>query len=344
MLDGKIKNNGGSILVFALWSLALLTFLAVQIGLTVRQKIVLISRLETRSQLHFLAEAGAKKAIALLAKDLQAHKDQYTPEVKSFRHNNPEEFSGISVGQGTVDVSYRDSDGGAPDSQIRYGVVDEESKININFADRAMLTRLIENLPLFKEDQAKEVATAIVDWRELVGQSETTGFYSDDYYSNLKDPYEPKHGLYESIDELLLVKGVTPEVYNRLRPYLTIYGNGLVNINTASAPVLVALGLNRALADKLLMFRRGPDGLEATTDDFIFQKTFDMASDMSKLIKLDAEEIGQLDALNASRKIKIDSLFFLIRSQGRLANRNEASEVICVYNGEKNWLEFWREK
>ena len=141
--------------------------------------------------------------------------------------------------------------------------MDEESKINLNKTDQIVLTNLLIRVLALKEEEAGQLAAALLDWRQY-GESEITGFFSEDYYSNLQYPYPKKSADYETLDEMLLVKGMTQQCYDKLINYVTIYGDGAVNINTASKDVLIALGLQESLVDKILSVRRGRDGLDAT--------------------------------------------------------------------------------
>ena len=71
--------------------------------------------------------------------------------------------------------------------------------------------------------------------------------------------------------ELELIRGVTPQVYGVLKNFLTVYGSGRVNINTAAPPVLLALGLRPELVDQIVAVRNGPDKIAATGDDVFFR-------------------------------------------------------------------------
>jgi DNA uptake protein ComE-like DNA-binding protein len=84
-----------------------------------------------------------------------------------------------------------------------FGVDDEGSKININTANRDTLMRL----PGMTED----VADAIIDWRDTDENPGASGAESD-YYQSLQPPYRCKNGPFETVEELLLVKGVTPDL------------------------------------------------------------------------------------------------------------------------------------
>ena len=127
-------------------------------------------------------------------------------------------------------------------------------------------------------------------------------------------------------------------------PFITIYGNGQVNINTASPEVLKALGLSEDVIEKVLMVRRGFDSREFSVDDHIFYKTFDIASEILSLTKLEIAQIKQIDLLNLAKKIKTNSSFYLIESQAKIQNKEEVLRIACVYNVMENRIEYWREK
>lgn len=338
------KSQKGSILILAVWTLSLLTLFSVHIGLKVRQRITLLSRIEHRSQLQYLASSGIKKAIAALITDLQRNNFIYTAEAKGFRHNNPGMFKNIYIAQeGHFDVYYDYYDPQNPTTQRYYGVMDEESKLNINTANREELQRLFFQLVTIDEDDALELAEAVVDWRE-VGQSQTVGFYSDDYYYNLKNPYRPKDADFEVLDELLLVKGFNQERLDRLRPYITIYGEGMVNINTASDIVLLSLGLDTDVVEKILTVRRGEDQKDNTSDDYIFSQMHDVATEVRSFTDLDVGQIKQIDSLSSQKKIKATSLYYSMTSEGQLNGSNEKMIIQCVYNVWENSVQYWRQK
>ncbi len=335
-----VNKKNGSILILALWTLTLLSMFAVYIGMRIQQRAILLSRLEDRSQLHYLAEAGVKKALAALKNDLRAHNRQYTAYGKFYRHNNPEIFKAIEIGQGVVNVRYAQA---SSSMEERFGFIDEESKINLNTADKNDLKRLLGSVIDKDARRVQDLVDAIVDWREAV-QHQTQGFYSDGYYQQLAHPYTSKKSNFEIIDELLLVQGVTQDIFDKLQPFVTIYGDGKININSASREVLRAIGMENSLIDKLFSVRRGQDGLEATVDDYVFQKTFDIASEMSSFVKLEPEEIKMIDIINEQGKIKADSIVYLIQSEATLKHKSGSIKISCVYHARENLIEYWREK
>lgn len=339
----SLKNKKASVLILSVWAVIFLAVLAAQVGLHIRQRASVLSRLETNSQQHYIADAGIKKAISSLRLDLSRNKGLYSSYGKYFRHNNAEHFEAIKVGSVMAEVSYTYFGGGIGLPKKQYGFVDEERKINVNTEERNVLLRLIQHTANLTFDEARDITDAIIDWREM-GESQVTGFYSDSYYTNLQYPYEPKNAYFELIDELLLLKGIDESIFEKIRPFLTVYGNGRVNINTASPAVFLAFGLETVLIDKILQVRRGLDNIENTVDDYIFHKTFDVASEMKGFVKLDLAEIKAIDQLNSAGKIKTNSSFYKIQSFGKLTEKDKPLVIESIYNAEGNKIEYWREK
>jgi len=116
-----------------------------------------------------------------------------------------------------------------------------------------------------------EIANAVFDWVNGGSQPHFPGGAKDDYYSRLAPPYLTAEQPMTSISELLLVKGVTPQVYAALLPYvcaLPLLPPGsqpgtpmpamAININTAPAPVLMTLttGISADLAAAAVQSRQ----------------------------------------------------------------------------------------
>jgi hypothetical protein len=337
------NKSRGSILVLSLWLLLLLTVFTVHIGLRIRQRIELVSRIEQRMKLRNLTAAGVKKGIAVIKHCLSLADADYSAYVKSYLKNNEEKFKALPVGQGLVDVSYLYFGTSVRDFERFYGLTDEESKININYADRKTLQRLFLRVVTSDEDEALRLADAIIDWRTM-GKSRIEGFWGDDYYAQLQYPYEKKGAAFELMDELLLVQGMDQTVYDRIKPFLTVYGDGAVNINTAPRIVLIALGFSPRLIDKILSVRRGSDGWEATSDDYVFLKPFDIASDMTVFVDLTEQEAREIDALNQAGAIKTNSSFYLIQSIGKLKGQRGQGKAVGVFDSSANRLIYYKEK
>lgn len=84
-----------------------------------------------------------------------------------------------------------------------------------------------------KPDEIHKVVNSIADWADrddrvneapgVTGESEDSQ-YNGDY------AYKSKNGKYQTLAELLLIPGIGDDLYNKLSPSLTVYGDGKVNL------------------------------------------------------------------------------------------------------------------
>jgi DNA uptake protein ComE-like DNA-binding protein len=135
-------------------------------------------------------------------------------------------------------LSVRDADDPQATSQpYRFGVTDEAGKINLNALLQIDPTgnagsTMLMTLPNMTQD----IANSILDWMDPDDTTRQDGG-ENDYYSTQSPAYQCKNGPFDSLEELLLVKGVTPQLLfgndrNRngvLDPGEDIYGEGQVD-------------------------------------------------------------------------------------------------------------------
>jgi len=124
-------------------------------------------------------------------------------------------------------------------------IQDESGKVDMNrlVSDRgypddrwiAIFTRLLTRLEL-----DETLADTLVDWVDSNSDPRTKGA-EDSFYLSLKKPHKAKNLRLDSVDELAMVKGFTPEVIAKLRPHVTVWSSGKVNVNTAGDMTLMAL-------------------------------------------------------------------------------------------------------
>ncbi len=93
---------------------------------------------------------------------------------------------------------------------VRYGITDESAKLNINFATEEQLLRLIA--PLVTDGREPlEIVHAIMDWRDTDDEKREFGAESV-YYGTLPTPHRAKNAPFETVEELLMVKGMTGQL------------------------------------------------------------------------------------------------------------------------------------
>jgi len=236
----------GAILITALWIVAILTIFAVSVGRQSAVSLKLTSYSVDKVQAFHLARAGIMRVLA--EKSLE-YKRNLSTTIDAFNQkwaNNEDLFKEHSLGNGSYTIGYIYPDETEDEEEIiLYGLMDEQSKVNINTASVNTLKNLILSFDI-DEDDAEDIAAAIVDWRDEDDEitiSEDDVFYGaeDEYYQGLSPAYHCKNLAFDSIYELILVRGMTQGIMNNITPYITVYGNGKTNINTASRRVLDSL-------------------------------------------------------------------------------------------------------
>ncbi len=94
--------------------------------------------------------------------------------------------------------------------------------------------------PEINEGDANTITQSVMDWVSPNVKNPAL----DEYYRKLSPPYRSPHRPMGSISELRLVKGMTPQLFSKLMPYITVLpGNTTINVNSASAPILMSLSV-----------------------------------------------------------------------------------------------------
>lgn len=142
------------------------------------------------------------------------------------------------------------------DGAYSWRISDEDGLVNINRAQRPVLVNLLQQCGMPLGAERDTVADSILDWRDANGDHRLNGA-EEDHYRALEDPYSCKDGPFDVVEELLLVRGVTPqlfaggEVEGRQRPglrdLLSTRAPDPPNAWTAPEAVLDAYGLKRPL-------------------------------------------------------------------------------------------------
>src|SRR3989338_4924475 len=220
-------SERGQMLVVFLWVMGLIG-LAVG-AVTVRASHELrLSRVPLEQvQRQAVAEAAVHHAMALVARDIVPTEDHLADAWATGLEDGRQILMDVPVGQGVFRV-------GGVDTQRDFhaGLLDEERNVNVNTAPPQVLAALMAATGIEGNLPAQDVVAAIVDWRDSdpgpwCGEGSGT---------------QCRNGPLQSLEELLLVPGMTPALFAALQPFVTVFGHGAININTASSTVLNALG------------------------------------------------------------------------------------------------------
>ncbi|MEP6835054.1 MAG: type II secretion system protein GspK, partial [Gemmatimonas sp.] len=127
-------------------------------------------------------------------------------------------------------------------------------RLNVNQMTEDQLKAFFGNL-LKDVSTSDEIAQSIMDWRDADDQARVRGGERD-YYLKDNRMVLPANAPFREVDDLLDVKGMTPEILEQARPYLRTYGNGTINLNTADEPVLRAIpGMTDVILARVLAMR-----------------------------------------------------------------------------------------
>jgi general secretion pathway protein K len=123
---------------------------------------------------------------------------------------------------------------------IRLLIQDELGRIDLNHADRPLLMALFQSTDL-ETQAASNLVDKILDWRDTAPLQQLNGA-KDKNYRDAGYTYRPRNGPFQSVDELKLVMGMTPDLFKRVEPALTVYSERqFVDPQIAPREVLAAL-------------------------------------------------------------------------------------------------------
>ena len=142
-----------------------------------------------------------------------------------------------------------------PGGEARVEFSPETSKLNINTATPEELERLLLAAGA-DPDRARTIVLGVADWRSGAPDGQLTDF--DQYYLSLVPSFRSRHASFQEIEELLLIRGMTPELFyggyrsgadGRMVPYgglkdmLSVYGStNQFDVNTVSPTLLASVG------------------------------------------------------------------------------------------------------
>ena len=203
MRRGAPGGERGFALLIVLWTLGLLALIGAQITASGRTETRLAANLRGNAVVEAAADGAVHQAMMRLMQGVW--RADAAPHV-------------VRIGPAVVEVRMED----------------EAGKVNPNFASLPVMQALLRNIGL-DPPRAASLGAAIIDWRTR-SLNPLPGGAKTPQYRAAGLPYGPASRPFESLDEIGLVLGMTPQVLARLRPLLSVYNDNDVD-RAAANPV-----------------------------------------------------------------------------------------------------------
>ena len=236
---GKLASQDGVALILVLWVFIFLFVIAFEFSTAAREEGTAAQRFSEDTTGYYLALAGFESG-------LYEFLNQQSSTGSQTQQNTKEDL---------FDGEFREQKLGP--GMLRVRLIDESGKININRANEDTLRRIFQNLGI-DAGRADILVDSIMDWRDADDLHRANGA-ENDYYQSLTPPYTAKNGALDTVEDLLWIRGMTPDLFygypepgiqevadgsNRvaLRDLFTVDSPiDRVNLRTASAEVIHAL-------------------------------------------------------------------------------------------------------
>jgi len=295
-------KNSAIAVVIVMITIAALAGLAGLFAFMMKVETKLARNAKAEAQLTWLGRSGVEYARWVLAQQLSVPNEPYDALNQIW-----------AGGPGTMNLSNSPlAEVSLDNYQLGNGkfsikITDLERKFNINMANDQILQQALVLVGL-DASQIPVISDSVQDWIDNDDVPRVEGA-ENSYYQGLNPPYYAKDGPIDDLSELLLIRGVTPEIYwgpayrehslsggeqlidqngQSVEPQtypvglvdlFTAVSSGRININTASETELQLIPLvDENIASQIVQLRAGPDGADGTDDDTPFQNVGELVN------------------------------------------------------------------
>lgn len=272
----RAPGEKGSALIVVLWLVMTMSLLIGGLVYEMQIEAGITSHSRKRLKAAAAARGGVEYAKFMLAKSFAGNSFEESDEgLEALRIM----AKNLERGIGVSGVEVAMGEAGA-----KIDILPEAGRRNVNKLQDEDWEELLDFAGV-PEDQWPDLIDSFMDWVDAGDDHRLNGAEKDDEYYKSQG-YEPKNAELDTVDELLLIKGFTPalvyggpgddpkaEPLRGIAHLLTTFGDGKVNVNTASRDVLMTLAgsdgelLDEWVVDDILTARLGEDGLPNTEDD-----------------------------------------------------------------------------
>ncbi|MCJ7594222.1 MAG: general secretion pathway protein GspK, partial [Desulfobacterales bacterium] len=237
----RLKDNSGVALILTIMIISLIVGLTLQFNSAMRSELHAAVNLRDGVWLGCVARSGFDYAQAVLFEDALQEKPYDSLHEAWANAGLLSQGAASMLEEGGIEVRIDDHSGRIQINRL----VDQKGEYDP--VQKGILTRLLslEHFGL-EAEEVGNIIDAIKDW--IDADNEVTVFGAESaYYKALERPYPCRNGPLESLEELLFVRGITRGLFYGTKRgpgisrYLSVYGDGRININTADPLVLMTL-------------------------------------------------------------------------------------------------------
>jgi general secretion pathway protein K len=246
-------SDRGVILIALLWILTALGVIALSFSREGFVEMAAARNTRDLAEAYYIARAGIAGTVYEIVKR------KYAPRVNRVELDQPPE---------PIDLGRVAGKFGRGEYEVE--IQDESGKINLNFVSEEQLRKVIEASGIPRPD-SDVIADSVMDWRDPDSDHRLNGA-EDDFYQSLRPPYKAKNGRMDTVEELLLIRGVTRDYFYGhlektpdgavvrrygLSRFFTVYSaSNRINVNFAPPEVLMSVPGMTPEAARLIYERR----------------------------------------------------------------------------------------
>jgi general secretion pathway protein K len=221
-----IRKRRGFALLAAIWLVVAIATVALQFALEARERRLLGINTAERGKGRAAALGALNASQAALEASLRQGPGTGNARIAGLRGADPW-LDADSIFSGVI---YVDS------IPVAVQTLDLGTQLNVNSMSEGQLRNFF-SFALRDFAAADKIAQSILDWRDADSIPRSNGAERDDY---IREGYLalPTNQTFREVSDLLSVMWMTPEIYERVAPYLTTRGSGVVNVNSADTLVL----------------------------------------------------------------------------------------------------------
>lgn len=275
----KIFEERGMALVLTLMAVSFLVAITVQLTSSVNLQMQGAGNLRDSVQLDAMNRSGLSLIRAALAADFK--KNKHDTEFDSWGDLGRKDAPAI-FGSGRLNINVTDLSGLLQINALVPEEKDPKKSGELQNKQIAIWKRFLTSgrFAIDDDKKAEELIDAIIDWIDKDDNERDNGAESG-YYLSLSPSYKPRNGPIPYKEELLLIRGMTKDIfygneeYSPLAPHLTVAGrDGKVNINSAPVEVLMLLDENMSeeMANDLVQFRQEEDNETALANPLWYKQ------------------------------------------------------------------------